>query len=211
MIVFRYSKTLGAEYISHLDTLRHLNKTFVRAGIAVKSSQGFHPHKLVYMSSPIGVGLKSLAEYCTVDTDEPPESFIKKFNEFSPKGIKCLEAYYSPVNVNLAAEITEAKYVIEGLSEFAVEDVLAEKEFIVKNKKGEPIDVRGKIHSLKRVDGGIEAILSAGNDSLRPDIFSAALKEKYGGEHISILKLESFASGNPVVSLIEKNGSDLKR
>ncbi|MBQ7642830.1 MAG: DUF2344 domain-containing protein, partial [Clostridia bacterium] len=64
MILFRYTKTDGAEYISHLDLLRHLGRTFTRAGIKVGYSQGYHPHKLIYMSAPIGVGMKSLSEYC---------------------------------------------------------------------------------------------------------------------------------------------------
>ena len=103
MIAFRYTKTGGAEFISHLDTLRHLNKTFKRAGIDVKMSQGFHPHMLVYMSSPIAVGLTSYAEYCAVEADIPAVQFIEKFNAASPKGIKCVAAFNVDKNPNFAS------------------------------------------------------------------------------------------------------------
>ena len=205
MIVFRYSKTNGAEFISHLDTLRHLNKTFIRGGIEVKLSNGYHPHMLVYMSSPIGVGLKSYAEFCTVDTDELPDSFVEKFNSASPKGIKCLEARYSPKNVNLAAAIMSARYYIEGIEKFCVEDVLNANEFLIANKKGEEKNVREKIYSLRERDDGLEAVLAAGNEVLRPDLFAGKLKEIYGGGHLKIVKEEAFAAdGAEVWELISK-------
>lgn len=204
MIVFKYTKNDGAEFISHLDTLRHLNKTFTRGGIKVKMSQGFHPHMLIFMSSPIGVGLKSTAEYCTVDTDTPPAEFKEKFNAASPKGIKCVAAYYTPKNINLASAIIKAKYYIEGLNVFDAEEVLSAKEFIVTNKRGESLNARDKIFSFSRRGDGYEAVLAAGNASLRPDVFVAALKERYGGGHIRIIKEESFVAGDrPPESLID--------
>ena len=69
MILVKYSKLHGAEFISHLDTLRHLGKIIRRMGINVKYSQGFNPHLLIFMSSPIPLGMKSESEYCLIDTD----------------------------------------------------------------------------------------------------------------------------------------------
>ncbi len=66
MIVFQYTKIDGAEYVSHLDTLRHINKIMRRADIKTGYSKGFNPHMHIFMSAPIAVGIKSLAEYCYV-------------------------------------------------------------------------------------------------------------------------------------------------
>ena len=44
MIAFKYTKTDGAEYLSHLDLLRHITRTLRRSGIQVNASEGFHPH-----------------------------------------------------------------------------------------------------------------------------------------------------------------------
>ena len=41
MIAFKYTKTDGAEYLSHLDLLRHIERTLRRAGIKVNLSEGF--------------------------------------------------------------------------------------------------------------------------------------------------------------------------
>ena len=195
MIVFRYSKLNGAEFISHLDTLRHLNKTFIRGNIPVKKSQGFHPHALVFMSSPIGVGQKSLAEYCAVDTDMDSESFMRAFNAASPKGIKCTAAYRTEKNPNLASSIVAARYHVEGLGKFDPEEIIGAEEFFAVNKKGERVNVRGKIFSVSARGEGVDAVLAAGNNSLRPDIFIAALKDKYGGGYVSCIKEESYLDG----------------
>lgn len=203
MIAFKYSKTQGAEFISHLDTLRHLNKTFKRAGFAVKLSQGFHPHMLVYMSSPIGVGLISHAEYCTVDVDMPAGEFMQGFNSCSPKGIKCLEAYEVEKNPNFAAVITRARYFIKGLNNVNAGEVMAMQSFTVADKKGEPKEVREKIYSFVPRDDGYEAVLAAGNNALRPDAFVKALAEIYGEADVEIVKEESYVEdGRTVAELL---------
>ncbi len=197
MIVFRYTKTDGAEYVSHLDTLRHLNKTFIRSGIPVKKSAGFHPHQLVYMSSPIGVGLKSLAEYCSVDTDISADSFKELFNEFSPRGIKCVNCFYTEKNINLAAVIDRAEYEVLGLNPLDTEEILKSKEFFITDKRGVQKEVRGKIFSLENTSEGFKMVIAAGNNALRPDCFVDKLKEIYGGGSVSIIKTLSF-TGNGI-------------
>ena len=192
MIAFKYSKTDGGEFVSHLDTLRHLNKTFYRAGFKVKMSQGFHPHMLVYMSSPIGVGLKSYAEYCCVEVDIAPEEFICKFNQSAPKWLRCTEAYEVNKNPNFASIIVKAKYFFEGLERLDESAVLNSESFTVKDKHGKDKEVRDKIYSLERTDGGYIAVLAAGNNCLRPDAFALRLNELYGVECLAIEKLESF-------------------
>lgn len=197
MIAFKYTKTDGAEFISHLDTLRHLNKIFLRGDIPVKESQGYHPHMLVYMSSPIPLGLKSMAEFCTVDADMDAAEFLERFNRYSPRGIKCLWAENTDKNPNFAAIIDRARYYIEGLADIPEEAVAGAESFTVIGKKGEERDVRDKIYSFKKRGGGYEVLLAAGNASLRPDLFADALKTLYGGGTTDILKEESFAGDMP--------------
>jgi len=206
MIAFKYSKINGGEFISHLDTLRHLNKTFIRAGLKVKMSQGFHPHMLVYMSSPIGVGLKSCAEYCCVDVDISPEEFMERFNASSPKVLRCLEAWSVVKNPNFASVIVKAKYFLEGLDGLDESAVLALDSFTVKDKNGKDKEVRDKIYSLERTDGGYVAVLAAGNNALRPDSFVKRLNELYGVECLSIEKLESFPESGSMGDLLALNG-----
>lgn len=188
MILIRYSKLKGAEFIPHLDTLKHLTKILRRAEIKVNYSKGFNPHVLMFMSSPIALGLKSESEYVFVDTDENAEIFKEKFNEYSPKGIKCEEAYNTNKKVSIASDIIDATYEIDGIPTFNVEEILGLKEFNILDKNGNEREVREKIVSLKFDKNRLIARLKFGNDTLRPDYLVAKLKELYGGEHVDILK-----------------------
>ena len=188
MILIRYSKLKGAEFIPHLDTLKHLTKILRRAEIKVNYSKGFSPHILMFMSSPIALGLKSESEYVFIDTEENAETFLEKFNKFSPKGIKCEEAHNTTKKVNIACDIVDATYYIDGINPFDVNEILNLKELKIIDKKGNEREVRDKIISLKFDKNTLIARLKFGNDTLRPDYLAVKLKELYGANHINILK-----------------------
>ena len=188
MILIRYSKLKGAEFISHLDVLKHLTKILRRAEINVNYSKGFNPHALMFMSSPIPLGLKSESEYVFIDTNENAETFKEKFNKFSPKGIKCEEAYNTDKKVNIASDIIDATYEIEGFTPFNVDEVLSLTEFKIIDKKGNEKEVRDKIVSLEFKENRLIARLKFGNDTLRSDYLVEKLKGLYGGEHINVVK-----------------------
>jgi radical SAM-linked protein len=84
MIIIKYSKTLGAEFIGHMDTLRHINKTIKRAKIDVEFSKGFNPHRNINLSAPLPVGLQSISEYCVINTEFSATDFVERFNKNSP-------------------------------------------------------------------------------------------------------------------------------
>lgn len=199
MILIRYSKLKGAEFIPHLDTLKHLTKILRRAEIKVNYSKGFSPHILMFMSSPIALGLKSESEYVFIDTEEKAETFLEKFNKFSPKGIKCEEAYNTNKKVSIASDIVDATYYIDGINPFDVNEILNLKEFKIIDKKGNEREVRDKIISLEFDKNRLIARLKFGNDTLRPDYLAIKLKELYGASHIDILKKSVKFKGDKTV------------
>ena len=54
-----FSKTGRAKYISHLDLMRTFQRAFARAKIAIKHTEGFHPHPFVSIALPLSVGYSS--------------------------------------------------------------------------------------------------------------------------------------------------------
>lgn len=195
MLVFRYSKLDGAEFISHLDTLRHIQKILIRAKIPVEYSKGYNPHMLVYLSAPLGVGIKSNAEYCAVETNFPAEEFVSKFNENAPAGFRCLVAVNSSKKINLQAQMNSAEYLIEGVNDFDIQSLLVKKEFYCVDKRGEKKEVRERILDLKKTDNGLIATLSFGNVTLRPDVFGEKLISLYGGGDLEVRKLNAYIDG----------------
>lgn len=197
MILIRYSKLKGAEFIPHLDTLRHLIKTTRRMQITMNYSQGFNPHVLMYMSSPIALGLKSESEYCLFDTTYTGSDFKELFNANSPKGIRCEEAHYVESKLNIACDITSAIYEISNVNEFDVNEVLKNDSFTVFDKRaGVEKPVRDKIKNLYFENGKLYAELLFGNVTLRPDYLIEKLTKTYGGDHaFAVKKSVKFLNG----------------
>ena len=197
MILIKYSKLKGAEFIPHLDTLRHLIKTVRRMQIPINYSNGFNPHMLLYMSSPIALGLKSESEFCLFDTPASPEGFKELFNLNSPKGINCEEVFYTEKKLNIACDITSAIYEINGVNEFNTQEVLSNENFCVFDKRAnEERVVRDRIVDLYYKNGKLYAELLFGNVTLRPDYLIEKLIKTYGGSHPYAVKKDvKFLSG----------------
>lgn len=193
MILIKYSKLNGAEFIPHLDTLRHFTKTIRRMGIPINYSQGFNPHMLVYMSSPIALGLKSESEYCLFDTDYNGDDFLELFNSCSLKGIRCQAVYKTDKKVNVASDITSALYEIKGINPFDVTKVLGDENFSIFDKRaGVDKVVRDRINKLYFVGETLYAELKFGNVTLRSDYLIEKLVKLYGGNHPTAIKKEAY-------------------
>ena len=173
--------------------------------IPINYSKGFNPHVLIYMSSPIALGLKSESEYCLFDTPYREGDFMKLFNLNSPKGIKCEEAHFVENKLNIACDITSAIYEISGINEFNVNEILNNFEFSVFDKRAnsERI-VRDRIKDLYFKNGKLYAELLFGNVTLRPDYLIEKLVKLYGGSHPFAVKKEvKFLNGIDLLSYLE--------
>lgn len=206
MILIKYSKLNGAEFIPHLDTLRHFIKTVRRMEIPINYSQGFNPHMLIYLSSPIGLGLKSESEYCLFDTDYNGEDFKELFNKNSLKGIRLTECYHVPKKLNIANDITSAIYEISGFDEFDVNDVLKSSSFTVFDKRANAEkEVKDRIINLYFENGKLYAELKFGNVTLRPDYLIEALSKTYKSAHPYAIKKDvRFLNGLTVQEYLEQ-------
>lgn len=45
-----------AVYLSHLDLLRTFQRVFLRQGLVLRHSQGYHPHPIISFALPLPVG-----------------------------------------------------------------------------------------------------------------------------------------------------------
>ena len=59
-----------AAYISHLDLLRTFQRAFLRLGLVLRHSQGFHPHPILSFALPLPVGQCSDCELLDFETVE---------------------------------------------------------------------------------------------------------------------------------------------
>jgi len=185
MLVVKYKKTGSACYVSHVDTLRTINRTFSRADLDVDYSEGFNPHMLVFFSPPNAVGVQSDCEYFAVSTKDA-DDFINRFNKNAPHGFEAQKIWIADRNPNFAKEITKAEYIIKcrDIGKINIDSILKGDSFEVefKDKNGvKKKNYRDFIFDIVVLgDDEIKATLKFGNENLRPDRFVDGLVQNYG-------------------------------
>jgi radical SAM-linked protein len=193
VIAFKYTKTDGAEYLSHLDLLRHVDRTLRRANIPTAKSEGFNKHPRIFLNNPLGLGIKSLAEYATIDTPFTGD-FKELFNSFSPAGVKCLDYKIVDKNQNFANTIDKCRYEVSGINDFDIEQLLAENSIVITDTRDRQVDIRPRIFLIERDGDKLSFVLGCGENNLRPDLFCDFLVTRYGGRICGLIKTASYGS-----------------
>ena len=187
-LVFR--KEGRAVYISHLDLLRTFQRVFLREGLVLKHSQGFHPHPIVSFAMPLSVGQSSQCEILDFELTQEHDGsgLAERFNAFMPEGIRAVDCFVpqKPVRdlATLHAEVTfiydagvpvNAREELEKL--FASESVVISKR--TKRKEMADVDIRPMIERLdiREEDGAlvIDARVMAQNPGLNPALLESAV------------------------------------
>ncbi len=181
---FCFEKNGTAAYISHLDLLKALQRSFVRANIPVKYSQGFNPHIEMSIVVPLSTGYETRCDLCDLDltVDELPRNFVEKLNAVMPRGMKALHAGPADRPVR---EIAYCGYEIvlpagdcDAMKGLFRQPVVLEK----RSKRGRrEVNLQDYIRRLDFVLEGdktlCRCVLTAGNDPLNPMYLTRALKD----------------------------------
>ena len=191
-IRLRFKKTGRAVYISHLDLMHTLQRSFSRAGYELKYSEGFNPHPQISIALPLSVGA---ASYCEIldfklKADADLEKMPAALTAAMPEGIEAIEAYEP------ARKASEIKWLsIEGIMEYderdiyemrdALERFYSAEEIVItkKTKRGMgETDIKPAIRELafEPADDGVKvkAVISAQEPTLNPDLLVDALRQK---------------------------------
>lgn len=101
-------------FLSHLDLMRAIARSFRRAGLALAHSEGFHPHPLFSFGPALAVGIESEAEYFDAVLEEEPGSgdeLVARINALLPAGLALREAARPTFGgSSLAAALDAASY-----------------------------------------------------------------------------------------------------
>ena len=196
MVILKFEKMGTAALVSHVDNLRAVTYIFRRAGIQAEYSQGFNPHMELGFSSPIALGVESLAEYVSVKTPFSTE-LLDRLNAVCPSGIRFTKIFNA--EVNLASTLNRATYrvVAQGIGD-ALNEILAPMYAISYQEKGEWVTktVSNRIFGAERIDSHTALItLAIGNDNLRPDRLVTHLMREHNltGDY-QIVKLQAYVN-----------------
>jgi hypothetical protein len=93
-MLFSFSKSGRALFLSHLSLVEVFSMAFVRSGLPIQYSRGFNPLPRLDIASPLSIGIGALAEIASAELDKPvtPELFIAALNAAFPEGIQITKA-----------------------------------------------------------------------------------------------------------------------
>lgn len=185
MIILKHYKVDDVSYVSHKDILRVLQRGLKRAGVDVKYSQGYVPHMLTYTTTPVPLGVQSVAEYFAVECSGiDKDEMLVRYNASMPKGMRAVAGFYKDKNPNLAAIVTASDYeaVCVDVLPKEIEEIANCQSYVIStSKKGEVVqkDVAPLIYGL-RVDGNkLFMRLASGNANLRADSVVNHINDKF--------------------------------
>lgn len=178
-----------AVYISHLDLLRTFQRVFLRQGLVLRHSQGFHPHPIISFALPLSVGQASDCEILDFEVNEDMDGagLPEALNAFMPEGIRAVDCY---IPIRPVRELARLRCRVDlvydgGVPEGAAEEIkkllLGESVVIQKRTKRKAmadIDIRPMLHSLDILEAPglltLEAVVSAQNPGMNPALLAAA-------------------------------------
>ena len=187
MITLKYDKKGALAYVSHIDLLRHMERTLRRADLPVRYSQGYNPHMLVNLGITLPLGVASLCEYVTVDVDCTPEDFLERYNRACPAGLVGTACWQVDKNPNLAGVVVAADYRFEGdlgdkapLVGALVQRSQFEIDYPTKKDPEARKDVAPLLYALKADPCGVDVCMAAGNTTVRPQPLADAIASEFG-------------------------------
>lgn len=126
LVRLKYSKTQEGRFLSHLDLLRTMERTFRRAGLKLAFSEGFNPHPKMSFASALAVGVTSSGEYADVELREDMslQELRERLQEALPSALEIQEIKPIERGESLSARINLARYEVYA----PLEDPLTEEE-----------------------------------------------------------------------------------
>ncbi|WP_409228256.1 TIGR03936 family radical SAM-associated protein [Gudongella sp. SC589] len=201
----RFTKVGYLKYLSHLDMVRLFTRTFSKAGIPIKFSEGFNPHPKFSIGNPLPLGTESMAEYMDVELAERmnPETFIERMNNALPEGIQIIGCKTVERRASLTSIIAWSHYEIRFVSEKLDEDIYFEGALTRWNRLSQVNITKKKKKGKKKVERQLD---------IKPLIGNITYKGKDSeGFHVLSALLKSGESGNlKPIELVEAMERELE-
>lgn len=192
-----FAKEGTARYISHLDLMHTMERAFLRAGITIRHTAGFHPHPYVSIPLPLPLFFSSQCELMEFGLVEGStvEALPEQMNRVLPAGIRVLDCYEGGLPFRKLAfvryDITlEFDGDLAQQAGDAFRELVGRESFVVKkrSKKAKTgfteVDVIPLIRAVEAVEPQGDVLrltlgLGAQNPGLNPDVLLQGFKGEY--------------------------------
>lgn len=227
-IRLKFKKIGCMQFIGHLDFMRGWQKFFRQSGIPIAYSEGFNPHQVFSIASPLAVGVTGDGEYLdlklSVD-DYNIETLKNQISTVLPEGVELVDAVILPDKAKAGMAACYAADYVLTLSEDLMAMISSPDKIITffeqpsinvkkKNKKGKvnDFDLAPGIFSYRLVDHCIECRLATGSTlNIKPELLMTVLFTFLGIEmpnftdklYYWIHRIDIYQSITPLRTLIE--------
>ncbi len=184
----RYSRKGRLRFLSHLEMISVITRSFARAAVPLEFSKGFHPHPKIAMGPALPVGVEGNAEYIDVNVEGNlfEEHLADRLNRVLPEGITVTGVNWIPHQAPAISSIIRfGEYLLEIPKDLLPRDprkeiqVFLDREVIRitrrRKRKEKTFDLKPMVISLKvaaETDNtfSILALIQTGDQGgLRPD------------------------------------------
>ncbi len=192
-----FSKGDAASYSSHLDLMHTMERAFLRAGISIRHTEGFHPHPYVSIPLPLPLFFSSdceILEFGLV-SGATVETLPEKMNRVLPKGIEIRVCYEGGLPFRKLSfvryQITlEFETPLAEQAESAFRALLSRESFVVKkrSKKAKSgfteVDIIPLVEDVESIQAEgstltLTLLLKAQNPGLNPDVLLQGFRAEY--------------------------------
>jgi len=177
-----YSKLEGMRYTSNLDIHKMWERSFRRAKLPLKYSEGFHPQPKIQQANPLPLGFLSKHEMVDFYLEEKinVEILFSILPKVLPTGIEINSVEQIENNEPTIQKLTDAcEYLVYNLDKVDLNTIknsieeLLDKQTILRVRRGKSYDLRPLIISMELLpneNGIIKMVLSAKDGATgRPD------------------------------------------
>ena len=183
-----FSKSGTAKDISHLDLMHTMERAFLRAGITIRHTAGFHPHPYVSIPLPLPLGFSSQCELMEFGLEEgcTMEELPQKMNQVLPAGIVIHDCYegglpfralsFVRYDISLEFDGNLAQAAGEAFQELVSRDHFIVQKRSKKSKRGfTEVDLIPLIEGVETVQAqgdtlSLTLLLQAQNPGLSPSV-----------------------------------------
>ena len=192
-----FAKSGTAKYISHLDLMHTMERAFLRAGITIRHTAGFHPHPYVSIPLPLPLGFSSQCEILEfgLENGATVETLPEQMNKALPAGIEILSCYEGGLAFKKLAFVRydislEFDAPVSEQAATAFRELMARESFVVKkrSKKAKSgfteVDIIPLVEAVEEILAEdtwlrLTLLLKAQNPGLNPDVLLQGFRSEY--------------------------------
>jgi radical SAM-linked protein len=192
-----FSKNGTARFISHLDLMRTLQRTFLRAGISIWHTEGYHPHPYISIPLPLPLGFSSeceVLEFGLLD-GATLETLPELMNQVLPSGItvhRCYDGglpfrrlHFVRYQITMEFDTPIAQEAMGSMQEMLGRDTLVITKRSKKAKSGfKELDIIPLVRAVDDLTAqeqqlDLTILLLAQNPGLNPDLIMETFRKEY--------------------------------